>query len=127
QIREAERRATPRLARSRPAASVPSSAVGEECEPRSWAPRWLPRAAVLGALGAATIVAPLAGFTGGEKTVPEPVVVVDAVAADDSVLNYLDAAALRLRVSDEGDLAALRSDGDAAARALVHSSRGIDR
>ncbi|MEE6280664.1 M23 family metallopeptidase [Georgenia sp. MJ170] len=126
QIREAERQA-PRLARSRATASVTTPAVGEERAQRSWAPRWLPRAAVLGALGAATIVAPLVGFTGGDDAAPAPAVVVDAVPEDDSALNYLDAAALRLRVSDEGDLAALRSDGDAAARALVHSSRGIDR
>lgn len=91
-------------------------------------PRWLPRAAVLGALGTATVVAPIVGVAGAQdELVAPPSLAVDAVPQGSSVLEHLDAAALRLRVGSEGDLAALRSDGDAAARALVQSSRSIDR
>lgn len=109
QIREAERKAA---GRRRSAARTP---------------RWLPRATVLGALGAATIVAPVAGVLGSQE--PEPVVAepVETVAQDESALSFLDDAALQQRIGSEGEVAALRPDGGAAARALVQTSRGIDR
>lgn len=123
QLREAERQAAARDGRMRTAAAAVAQGV------LAWrTPRWLPRAAVLGALGTATVVAPIVGVAGAPDEAPAaPVVAVDAVPQGSSVLEHLDAAALRLRVGSEGNLAALRSDGDAAARALVQSSRSVDR
>lgn len=123
QLREAERQAAARQGRVRTVATTVAQGV------LGWrTPRWLPRAAVLGALGTATVVAPILGVAGAQdEQIAPPALVVDAVPQGSSVLEHLDAAALRLRVGSEGDLAALRSDGDAAARALVQSSRSIDR
>src|SRR5699024_3178851 len=52
---------------------------------------------------------------------------VATVSTQDTALSNLDDAAVRLRLSSEGAVSALMSDGGAAARALVHSSRDIDR
>ena len=127
QIREAERRANSRSGRALRRADASCSTGGPGARWRRTS-RWVPRAAVLGALGAATIIAPLVGFVGADDTGPATATVdVDTVSADDTALNHLDAASARLRLNSEGAVAALMSEGDAAARALVHSSRGIDR
>lgn len=92
------------------------------------APRWMPRAAVLGALGAATIVAPLAGFVGTEQGVAEeqpPSVA--TVPADQSVLDALEGAAAHFDEGAAGSASALLADSAASTRALVQSSRSVDR
>ena len=94
---------------------------------RSPAPRWMPRAAVLGALGAATIVAPLAGFAGPEHEEAVEVPTVATVPAGQSVLDSLEAAALSHDEAAAGSAAALMADSGATARALVQSSRNYDR
>ncbi|WP_152188013.1 M23 family metallopeptidase [Georgenia satyanarayanai] len=91
------------------------------------APRWMPRAAVLGALGAATIVAPLAGFVGADEGVAEELPAVATVPAGQTVLDALDAAATQLDSDAAGSTAALLADSSASARALVQSSRSVDR
>ncbi|PYG00532.1 Murein DD-endopeptidase MepM and murein hydrolase activator NlpD, contain LysM domain [Georgenia satyanarayanai] len=94
---------------------------------RMHAPRWMPRAAVLGALGAATIVAPLAGFVGADEGVAEELPSVATVPAGETVLDALDAAARQLDSDAAGSTAAILADSSASARALVQSSRSVDR
>ncbi|MBD8061441.1 M23 family metallopeptidase [Actinomycetaceae bacterium Sa1BUA1] len=94
---------------------------------RVHAPRWMPRAAVLGALGAATIVAPLAGFVGTDHGAAEELPAVATVPAGETVLDALDAAASQLDSDAAGSTAALLADSSASARALVQSSRSVDR
>ncbi|WP_413452298.1 M23 family metallopeptidase [Georgenia phoenicis] len=90
-------------------------------------PRWMPRAAVLGALGAATIVAPLAGFVGAGQGAAEEAPAVATVPAGDTLLDALDSAATQLDAESAGSTAALLADSSASARALVQSSRSVDR
>ena len=110
----AELRAAEQAAARRPAARVQ-------------APRWMPRAAVLGALGAATIVAPLAGFVGADQGVAEELPAVATVPAGSTVLDALDAAATQLDSDAAGSTAAILADSSASARALVQSSRSVER
>jgi len=90
-------------------------------------PRWMPRAAVLGALGAATIVAPLTGFVGADQGAAEQVPEVATVPAGQTLLDALDAAATQHDTDAAGSSAALLADSGASARALVNSSRSTDR
>jgi murein DD-endopeptidase MepM/ murein hydrolase activator NlpD len=94
---------------------------------RVQAPRWMPRAAVLGALGAATIVAPLAGFVGTGQGAAEELPPVATVPAGQTVLDALDAAATQHDSDTAGATSALLADSSASARALVQSSRSVDR
>ncbi|WP_324649745.1 M23 family metallopeptidase [Georgenia sp. H159] len=94
---------------------------------RVQAPRWMPRAAVVGALGAVTIVAPIAGFAGPAEQVPEAAPSVATVPAGATVLDSLDAAATQFDTDRAGSVSALLADSGAAARALVQSSRSSDR
>ncbi|MEE6273396.1 peptidoglycan DD-metalloendopeptidase family protein [Georgenia sp. MJ206] len=89
-------------------------------------PRWLPRAAVLGALGAATIIAPLTAFASpdhGLLATQRPV----AVAPQESALDLLDSAAARTAVEASGSASALMADLGAPGRALVEISRSVER
>ncbi len=109
----AERRAAERAASRRPA--------------RQHAPRWIPRAAVIGALGAATIVAPIAGFAGGDQQAPAEQPAVATVPAGETFLDALDAAATQHDAESASSAAALLADSSATARALVQSSRSVER
>ena len=91
------------------------------------APRWVPRAAVVCVLGAATIVAPLTGFAGTGEPQDEQRTAVAAVPSGQTLLDDLDAAAGRFDSESAGSAAALLADTGATARALVQSSRSVDR
>src|SRR5690625_54006 len=95
--------------------------------PRRRAPLWMPRAAVVGALGAATIVAPIVGFAGPGSGETSQSPAVDTVAAGRTILDALDSAALEYDAETAGSAAALLADNSATARALVQSSRSYDR
>ncbi|QDB80075.1 M23 family metallopeptidase [Georgenia sp. 311] len=109
----AERRTAERAAARRPS--------------RLHAPRWMPRAAVLGALGAATIVAPLAGFVGVGEAPAQEQPVVATVPFGQTVLDSIEAAAGTHDEKTAGSAAALLADSSATARALVQSSRSVER
>jgi len=83
--------------------------------------------AVLGALGAATIVAPLAGFAGAGAPGLEQQPSVATVPAGATVLDSIDAAASQHGANTAGSAAALLADSSATARALVQSSRSLER
>jgi len=83
---------------------------------------WAPRAAVLGAMGALTIVAPLTGFAATET---EPAAAA-AVAPQPSVLDVLDAQAANVALAAVP--ASLLKDPAASSRATVlQTSRAADR
>jgi len=118
--------ATPHLSRAERRAAERAAAAARK-PARLHAPRWMPRAAVVGALGAATIVAPLAGFAGAGGSAPEERPAVATVPSGETVLASLDAAAAQHDADAAGSAAALLADSSATARALVQSSRSVER
>lgn len=98
-----------------------------ERSPRRRAPLWMPRAALVGALGAATIVAPIVGFAGSGSGQATEAPTVATVSAGRTILDTLDSAALDYDAESAGSAAALLADSSATARALVQSSRSYER
>jgi murein DD-endopeptidase MepM/ murein hydrolase activator NlpD len=108
-------------------ASVPASRRALRRTPRTPSAArthrsWAPRAAVLGAMGALTIVAPLTGFAAPEA---EPAAAA-AVAPQPSVLDVLDSQAANVALAAVP--ASLLKDPAASSRATVlQTSRAADR
>ncbi len=90
-------------------------------------PRWLPRAAVLGVLGATTVVAPIAAFATPDTPEPTADPTVSTLSLEESALELIDAAAARTGVETAGATAAIMADATAPGRALVQTSRSMDR
>lgn len=89
--------------------------------------RWVPRVALLGALGAVTIVAPLSGVTGSESAAaagvtPSPAASPALAAAAPTVVDHLSAGATAVQ-----EASALAEDPTAATRALTTASRSYQR
>lgn len=100
-------------------------ATGERNGSRAGALRsWPARAAVLTSLAVGTIAVPLSQVTASE----EPAPAAEAVSvATRSVLDEIDAAATRQDRRSSGAISALLADSGAANRALVQTSRTLDR
>jgi len=89
--------------------------------------RWVPRVALLGALGAVTIVAPLSGVTGSESAAaagvtPSPAASPALAAAAPTVVDHLSAGATAVQ-----EASVLAEDPTAATRALTTASRSYQR
>lgn len=89
--------------------------------------RWVPRVALLGALGAVTIVAPLSGVAGSESAAaagvtPSPAASPALAAAAPTVVDHLSAGATAVQ-----EASALAEDPTAATRALTTASRSYQR
>ncbi len=89
--------------------------------------RWVPRVALLGALGAVTIVAPLSGVTGSGAAAaagvtPSPAASPALAAAAPTVVDHLSAGASAVQ-----EASALAEDPTAGTRALTTASRSYQR
>src|SRR5690625_5236690 len=113
ELREAEQREAQQRTRRR-------------ATPRSSGLRsWPARAAVLTSLAVGTIAVPVSGVTASGEPAAPPAPPVDAAAS--SVLDDLDEAAMRHDRESAGAISALLADSGAASRALVQTSRSLDR
>lgn len=107
----------------REAATAPDGERGRPVRTKPLA--WLPRATVLGCLAVGMIAIPLGGVTASDVPAHAPSAPVDT--ASTSVLEEIDAAAARYALDSAHATAALRAEVAAPNRALVQTSRDIDR